>query len=338
MSVSNLSKLLSFMMSSLAIQSVQAAGIYDTAKAADIVLQGGSNSAVIWPAPASKTYKVYVQVTRSATATNAIYRIYPKGKAAGNTSCSSTDANYPCIEVPINQALNRNKYVQLTVNSDSNSSWNFVKNVGYLTVNASNLASTEVLGLNVVRFEPIDAPTVFPSAGYSKVSNSGKLLADSAVLGSGANDWACTRDNRSGLMWEVKTTDKGLRDRGNTYSWYNSDSATNGGEAGTRNGGICAGDIFCDTESYAAAVSGQKLCGFNDWRMPTLEELSLLVSRVSSPTINPTYFPNTPSDAFWSSTIAGGSSIAHYINFSDGNQRYWYKSDKHYVRLVRNSP
>jgi hypothetical protein len=331
----NLTAITTLALMSLGFSNTQAASIYDTAKAADIVLQGGSNSAVIWPAPASKTYKVYVQVTRSATATNALYRIYPNGKAAGNTSCSSTDATYPCIEVPINQALNRNRYVQLTVNSDTNSSWTFSKNIGYLTVNASNLASTEVLGLNVVRFEPVNAVPVFPTTGYSKVSNSGKLLADSAVLGSGANDWACTRDNRSGLIWEVKTADKSLRDRGNTYTYYNTDSSVNGGSAGTRNGGICTGDIFCDTESYTTAVNSQTLCGFNDWRMPTQNELSLLVSRIYSPTINPTYFPNTPADFFWSSS--GGLYNADGVSFSSGNNNYHSKGGQYYVRLVRNS-
>ena len=40
------------------------------------------------------------------------------------------------------------------------------------------------------------------------------------------------RDNVTGLMWEVKTDDGGLRDKDWTYSWYNPDATTNGGSAG----------------------------------------------------------------------------------------------------------
>ena len=55
---------------------------------------------------------------------------------------------------------------------------------------------------------------------YSKIANSGSVLPDSAVLGSGAGDWACTRDNTTGLIWEVKTTDGGLRDWNKGYTNY----------------------------------------------------------------------------------------------------------------------
>ena len=50
-------------------------------------------------------------------------------------------------------------------------------------------------------------------ATYTKVSNSGKPLPDSALIGNGSNDWACTYDSDSKLIWEVKTSDDGLRDQ-----------------------------------------------------------------------------------------------------------------------------
>ena len=71
--------------------------------------------------------------------------------------------------------------------------------------------------------------SAIPTTGYSKIANDGSLLADAAVLGTGAKDWACTRDNATGLVWEVKTDDGGLRDKDNTYSWYDPNPATNGG-------------------------------------------------------------------------------------------------------------
>ena len=37
------------------------------------------------------------------------------------------------------------------------------------------------------------------------MANNGTDLPESALLGSGPTDWACTRDNTSGLLWEVKS-------------------------------------------------------------------------------------------------------------------------------------
>ena len=73
---------------------------------------------------------------------------------------------------------------------------------------------------------------------YTKVCNSGELAGagdcpDDPIPGNGNNEWACTQDNVTGLMWEVKTDDEGLRDRDWKYSWYNTDTSTNGGHAGS---------------------------------------------------------------------------------------------------------
>ncbi|GDX85234.1 hypothetical protein LBMAG43_12760 [Methylococcaceae bacterium] len=57
-----------------------------------------------------------------------------------------------------------------------------------------------------------------PTTGYSKISNTGSVLPDSAILGSDQNDWACTKDNKTGLVWEVKTMDGGLRDMSQKYT------------------------------------------------------------------------------------------------------------------------
>jgi hypothetical protein len=51
----------------------------------------------------------------------------------------------------------------------------------------------------------------------TKVANSGSVLPESAVLGSAPGEWACTRDNVTGLIWEVKTT-SGLRNQSHSYT------------------------------------------------------------------------------------------------------------------------
>lgn len=142
-------------------------------------------------------------------------------------------------------------------------------------------------------------------AGFSftKVSSNGQPLAASAP------EWSCVQDNVTGLLWELHTDDSGLRDKDNTYSWYNPDATTNGGDAGTQNYGSCSGGISCDTESYVAAVNAAGLCGYHDWRLPTAVELQGLVDYsigYPGPTIDTHFFPDTQQNGYWSSSVRGG--------------------------------
>ena len=171
---------------------------------------------------------------------------------------------------------------------------------------------------------------------FSKIANDGAALPDSAALGSGASDWACTRDNVTGLMWEVKAT-AGLRSQSHSYTWYDSNSASNGGSAGTSSGGSCATSGRCDTEKFVADVNAAGLCGHSDWRLPRYPELLSIVDygRVN-PAIDPTWFPNTPASDFWSaSAYAGNSYYAWYVHFSLGFAGSYVKYDGFQVRLVR---
>ncbi|MGH9802607.1 MAG: hypothetical protein ACRD82_19755, partial [Blastocatellia bacterium] len=46
---------------------------------------------------------------------------------------------------------------------------------------------------------------------FTKIANDGSSLPANATLGSAPGAWACTLDNVTGLTWEVKTDDNGLR-------------------------------------------------------------------------------------------------------------------------------
>lgn len=145
------------------------------------------------------------------------------------------------------------------------------------------------------------------NAGFSftKLDENGEPLPQSA------SNWSCVKDNVTGLIWEVKSNDVGLQDSTNTYTWYNSDIDTNGGDAGYSNGGVCT-DSSCDTEAYVEAINAQSLCGANDWYLPNAEELRSVVDYSLNsfvPLISYPYFINAKSNVFWSSTP--------YANFSD---------------------
>ncbi len=166
---------------------------------------------------------------------------------------------------------------------------------------------------------------------FSKIGNNGSVLAAGAVLGTAATQWACTRDNVTGLIWEVKAT-SGLRDQNNTYSWYQS-------SVGTSNGGTCSSSGNCDTEKFTAEVNASALCGYQDWRLPTAKELQSIVkfSQVL-PSIDVDYFPNTSTvgtKLWWTGTRGSLFSYAWFVDFGNGGASTDAVASKSKVRLVR---
>jgi len=178
---------------------------------------------------------------------------------------------------------------------------------------------------------------------FTKLDAAGVALVDQAATYA-STPWDCVLDHTTGLMWEVKTAanPKNLHDTSYTYSWYDSTSATNGGNPGTANGGdTCTGVTNCNTEEYVAAVNTAGLCGYKDWRLPKKDALRSIVDygiAPSSPTIDTGYFPNATTSAgwFWSaSPYAGNDLLAWGIDFNNGDGGTSDKSQSYPVRLVR---
>jgi len=117
-----------------------------------------------------------------------------------------------------------------------------------------------------------------------------------------------------------------------TYTWYDSNPATNGGDAGTAGSGT-------DTEDFVKALNDANYGGYSDWRLPTVKELASIVNYsipYPGPTIDTGYFPNTVSSFYWSSTTyASHTSSAWGVNFNYGNDNMSNKNNSYYVRAVR---
>jgi hypothetical protein len=180
------------------------------------------------------------------------------------------------------------------------------------------------------------------SAGldFTKVCMSGEIAGEGScppnpTLGDGLKNWACTRDNVTGLTWEVKTT-SGLHDQDNSYTWYNPDDSKNGGKPGVQNGGSCQGS-GCDTQAFVQEINALGLCGANDWRLPTRKELlSILDNSRFDPAIDSHYFPNALSAHYWSSSpYSEKEDFAWEVYFKYGEADTNKKNESNRARLVR---
>jgi hypothetical protein len=129
-----------------------------------------------------------------------------------------------------------------------------------------------------------DSDYIINPPAYTKLDASGK------VLDACATEWAMVRDNVTGLIWEVKTDDGSIHDKDDKYDWEKDQ----------------AGDLDAYIDFIDKLNSGE-FGGYNDWRLPTVKELTLLVNRDNSPTINTAYFPNTEPSLYWSSTTNAGN-------------------------------
>ena len=113
-----------------------------------------------------------------------------------------------------------------------------------------------------------DVTSPNPGVGYTKVG------ADGGLLPVEATSWSCVKDNSTGLIWEVKTADGGLRDRFKFYTNFSSEfpnfpSSPQLGQYMDVN----------DAAGFVNAVNSQGLCGASDWRLPSLNELLVLLDQ-----------------------------------------------------------
>ena len=101
-------------------------------------------------------------------------------------------------------------------------------------------------------------------------------------------------------------------------------------------GGTCTGTAATYTHEAALGQANAQ-SGSAGWRLPNVKELSSIADKTRmSPAIDPTAFPATPFNSFWTSTPkAGNSSNAWFVNFGDGSVSGVNRVNTYHVRLVR---
>ncbi|CAK0762148.1 conserved exported hypothetical protein [Gammaproteobacteria bacterium] len=104
----------------------------------------------------------------------------------------------------------------------------------------------------------------------------------------------------------------------------------------TWTGSICDGAPATYPWDQANAITNT-FAGHNDWRLPTIRELTTITELTrSSPAIDTSVFPGAPSSVFWSgSPVAGGSGLAWDVGFDGGYGSWGARGSGFAVRLVR---
>jgi pimeloyl-ACP methyl ester carboxylesterase len=147
---------------------------------------------------------------------------------------------------------------------------------------------------------------------YTKLGHGGTVLPDNALHVDDGGPWMMTRDNVTGLIWEIKTKDN----KNEQYNWQGAQ------------------------EAFVAGLNNAVFAGFDDWRMPSREELASLLHRgTHNPTIDTCFFPNTVLSYYWSATTYAyatvGRSSAWSADFRNGQVLRSYKFGPQNVRAVR---
>ena len=116
-------------------------------------------------------------------------------------------------------------------------------------------------------------------------------------------------DTTTGLMWEQKTDDGGIQDKDSTFTW----------------------------EEALAYCENLLSAGYNDWRLPNINELQSIVDYEHAvPAIDILYFPNTMLTAYWSATTRGSTVYSAWgVNSGYGNVSSRDKPTLYHVRAVR---
>lgn len=160
---------------------------------------------------------------------------------------------------------------------------------------------------------------------FQRICNSGEAAGTgncpaNPVLGRAPNEWGCTLDLVTELIWELKRPG-GWRDQHLRYTHQVSNTDT-------------------DTLGYVRAINETGLCGGTDWRLPSVTELQGIVHYgLQRQPLDHEWFPHTANGPVWTSEVqVADSSKAWSVDFSMFDPGQVGDFNRHQglpVRLVR---
>ena len=163
-------------------------------------------------------------------------------------------------------------------------------------------------------------------ADFVKLSNEGEILDFESL------NWSCVLDQKTSLVWEVKSETEGLQYTMNTYTWFDGDS----GRKNNMYSKNCYWGEDCNTKSFIDDINEAQLCSYSNWRLPTRDELKTIINYYGDDIlIDLDFFPNTQKKTYWTSMIAKDNpSLAYEIPFFYGGSIVREKFLDTHIRLV----
>lgn len=143
------------------------------------------------------------------------------------------------------------------------------------------------------------------------------------------------------------------------YYWYNDNNKANGGHKGVTGSpfvnlqypinelcafpthesvGFISAAKGCDTNVYRNALNSISHCGYQDWRLPTTNELKSIINYSTSATLtrDETFFPNTDSGTYLTADpSADGVGAVWCVESQTGETKLCKKQLPNKVRMVR---
>ncbi|ACH64355.1 DUF1566 domain-containing protein [Aliivibrio fischeri] len=194
----------------------------------------------------------------------------------------------------------------------------FIKELNAISLSGSPLNDTGTVlyftdenSEHNVETSPLSFPGQDADFGFDKIErnpkqNNGfkftKLDMNGNKLGDSASRWRCVLDERSGLIWEIKSANESSIQFKNRQLALELADVTPFSKDEALATCKTAGDEICTTKDYVNYINSIQLCGKSDWRLPRFHEIYNLIdfgerqTNSSSATygLSHYFFPNQP--------------------------------------------
>lgn len=166
-----------------------------------------------------------------------------------------------------------------------------------------------------------------------------KKQADGKAIALLEGPWACVEDTQTGLHWEVKAANENPQFNYSSYSWKV-------GDVGGENGGSCADDrpghawveyARCDTQDLIDALNQRRLCGYQDWRLPSAIELRSIMFQHGYPGERQMLFtvmPRIVHSPYWTSETQQENNMLKVLTIHAADGREFWVSPRHVANAL----
>lgn len=215
-----------------------------------------------------------------------------------------------------------------------------------ISTQLSNLSSEiiakdlSVFGQTGSLYGDTDPSKVMNTATYAGTANPGDLTKTGQTTcwddwGSSIECLGSGQDGAylEGLMMSFNDNGNGtVSDNITGLMWQQCSNGLSGADCSS--GSILALDWLTAISTCEADTTA----GYTDWRLPNIKELFSIVKFSTPVAIDTSFFPNTTSTKYWSSTnyqVTGNEGLAWYVIFESGSINSDSKDSLHNFRCVR---